>query len=196
MVKLPCFHISHVQAWQKDFDCNNLTRWIKKGLLLRLKQGYYTFPEYENVPGFLYFIANRIYNPSYISLQTALSFYGLIPEAIMQITSVSSLKTAVFKNNFGEYTYKTVKNELMFGYDLNKQSENRTLKIAHPEKALLDLFYLYPFYNSVEEMQNLRMDDDYLHTQLDIERINIYIEKIKSKALEKRSNLFFKAYGL
>ncbi|MBL7014249.1 MAG: hypothetical protein ISR83_07495, partial [Candidatus Marinimicrobia bacterium] len=120
----------------------------------------------------------------------------LIPEAIMQITSVSSLKTAVFKNNFGEYTYKTVKNELMFGYDLNKQSENRTLKIAHPEKALLDLFYLYPFYNSVEEMQNLRMDDDYLHTQLDIERINIYIEKIKSKALEKRSNLFFKAYGL
>ena len=196
MFELSCFNINQIYSWQSSFDRNNLTRWCKKGLLIRLKQGYYTFPEYKKMPGFSYYFANRIYKPSYISLHTALSFYGIIPEAIVQITSVSSLKTAIFNNEFGEYSYKTIKKDLMFGYDLKQQSDNIFLKFAKPEKALLDLFYLYPFYNTVRELSELRLDEDYLRDELDVDKMKEFAEKFKNKAFEKRVNLFFEAYEL
>ena len=196
MFELACFNINQIYAWQPHFDRNNLTRWIKRGLLVRLKQGYYTFSELKNKPGVSYYFANRIYKPSYISLHTALSFYGIIPEAVVQITSVTSLKTAIFKNDFGEYSYKTIKNDLMFGYDLKQQADGTTLKFAKPEKALLDLFYLYPFYNSVQEMNELRLDEDFLQDDLDINKMKEFTAKFKNKALSKRVELLFEAYEL
>ncbi|MBU8893856.1 MAG: hypothetical protein KOO66_13835 [Bacteroidales bacterium] len=196
MFEIACFNINQIYAWQPHFDRNNLTRWIKKGLLIRLRQGYYTFPEYKNKPEFSYYFANKIYKPSYISLHTALSFYGIIPEAVVQITSVTSLKTAVFKNDFGEYSYKTLKKEFMFGYDLKQQAENKTLNFAKPEKALLDLLYLYPFYNTIQEMNELRLDEDFLHNDLDIDKMKEFTAKFKNKALTKRVKLLFDAYEL
>jgi len=196
MFDFACFNINQIYAWQPHFDRNNLTRWIKRGLLIRLKQGYYTFPEYKNKPGFSYYFANKIYKPSYISLHTALSFYGIIPESVVQITSVTSLKTATFINSFGEYSYKTVKGELMFGYDLKQQSDDKALKLAKPEKALLDLLYLYPFYNTVQEMTDLRLDEDFMHDDLDIDIMKEFTAKFKNKALTKRVKLLFDAYEL
>jgi predicted transcriptional regulator of viral defense system len=196
MFELACFNINQIYAWQPHFDRNNLTRWIKKGLLIRLRQGYYTFPEYKNKPEFSYYFANRIYKPSYISLHTALSFYGIIPEAVVQITSVTSLKTAIFKNDFGEYSYKTLKKEFMFGYDLKQQANNITLNFAKPEKALLDLLYLYPFYNTIQEMNELRLDDDFLHNDFDIDKMKVFTAKFNSKALTKRVKLLIDAYEL
>ena len=149
-------------AWQPDFDRNNLTHWIKKGYIIRLRQGLFAFSEYKNKPDYSIYFANRIYRPSYISLHTALSFYGLIPESVVQITSVTSLKTASFNNDFGEYSYKNIKENLMFGYDLKAMADHRTIQFATPEKALLDLLYLYPFYNNEQEMEELRLDEDYM----------------------------------
>jgi predicted transcriptional regulator of viral defense system len=83
-----CFSIDQVYAWQPGFDRNNLSRWIKKGFLIRLRQGWFTFSEYKSNPDFALYFANRIYRPSYISLHTALAFYGLIPKAVTQVTSV------------------------------------------------------------------------------------------------------------
>ena len=196
MYEFACFNVNQIYAWEPHFDKNNLTRWLKKGLLIRLKQGFYTFSEYKNKPGFSYYFANRIYKPSYISLHTALSFYGIIPEAVVQITSVTSLKTTIFKNDFGEYSYKTVKNNLMFGYDLKQHSNKTVLKLAKPEKALLDLLYLYPFYNTTQEMRELRFDEDFLYDNLDTELIKEYTEKYNSKILDRRVKSLFKAYEL
>ena len=84
-----------------DFSRNNLVHWTNQGLLIRLRQGHYTFPEYKGRADYSFYFANRIYRPSYISLHTALSFYGIIPESVVQITSVTSLKTASFTNAFG-----------------------------------------------------------------------------------------------
>ena len=151
MFDLACFNIYQVYAWQPDFDRNNLTRWAKKRYIIRLRQGYFAFSEYKNKPDYSLYFANRIYRPSYISLHTALSFYGMIPEAVVQITSVASLKTTSFSNDFGEYSYKNVKENLMFGYELKPMADNRTIQFATPEKALLDLLYLYPFYDNEQE---------------------------------------------
>lgn len=196
MFDLACFNIYQVYAWQPDFDRNNLTRWVKKGYLIRLRQGYFAFSEYLNKPDYAFYLANRIYRPSYISLHTALSFYGMIPEAVVQITSVTTLKTASFTNNFGEYSFKNVKESLMFGYELKPMADNRTIQFATPEKALLDLLYLYPFYDSEHELEELRLDEDYLHDDLNKDLLIYNSTKFQSKALDHRVKLLLKTYDL
>lgn len=193
---LACFNIHQVYAWQPDFDRNNLTRWVKKAYLIRLRQGYFAFPEYKNLSDYALYFANRIYRPSYISLHSALSFYGMIPESVVQITSVTTLKTATFINDFGQYSYKSLKQNLMFGYEQKPMKDGRTFLFATPEKALADLLYLYPFYNSRQEIENLRLDEGFLNDDLKIDLLQEYISRFKTKALEERLKLLLNIYGL
>lgn len=196
MFDLACFNTHQVYAWYPAFDRNNFVRWVKKGLLIRLRQGFYTFSEYKSKPDSTLFFANRIYRPSYVSLHTALAFYGIIPEAVVQITSVTSLKTASFQNDFGTFQYKTLKSDLMFGYQIKPIVNGLSVQLAWPEKALLDLLYLYPFYNSEKDMENLRFDEDFLHEKLKLTQLEEYMLRFKSKALQKRVKLFKYTYGL
>jgi predicted transcriptional regulator of viral defense system len=196
MFDLACFSYDQVYSWQPSFDRNNLSRWIKRGLLIRLRQGCFTFPDYKGKPDYTWYFANRIYRPSYISLHSALSFYGIIPESVIQITSVTSLKTAYFVNPFGEYSYKTIKKELMFAYVLKPMYDGRTLQFADPEKALADLLYLYPEYCTEQDMLDLRLDEEYLQNEMKKNLLQEYISRFKSKALEKRVNQLFIAYAL
>ncbi len=182
MFDLGCFNIYQVYAWKPGFDRNNFVRWTKKGLLIRLRQGYYTFPEYKGKPDFALYFANRIYRPSYVSLHRALAFYGIIPEGVTQITSVTTLKTASFTNDVGEYVYKSVHQDFMFGYELKAITDGRTIYLACPEKALIDLLYIYPFYNTQEALEDLRLDE--------------YTSRYKKKALQKRVQLMKKTYDL
>ncbi len=196
MYDLGCFNTHQVYAWKPEFDRNNFVRWTKKGLLIRLRQGYYTFPEYKSQPDYTLYFANRIYRPSYISLHTALAFYGLIPEAVVQVTSVTSLKTASFENEFAAYDYRTVQQELIFGYVQKPMADGKTILLAQPEKALLDLLYLYPFYTSEQDMEELRLDEDFLDEEFDFNRLEEYKARFKNKALEKRVRIFLNTYGL
>jgi len=194
MFDLACFSNHQVYAWQPDFDRNNFSNWIKRGLLIRLRQGYYSFPEYLHKPDYSMYFANRIYRPSYVSLHSALAFYGLIPEAVVQVTSVSTLKTASFSNPFGEYSYKSIANDLLFGYDLKPLADGRALQLALPEKALLDLLYLYPFYNTEDDIEGLRLDEDVMQAEFNWELMNNFASKFKNKALDKRVKLVQKIY--
>jgi len=190
------FHTHQVYAWDPGFNRNNLGRWSKKGMLIRLRRGYYTFPEYEDKPDFTFYFANQIYRPSYISLHTALSFYGLIPESVVQITSVTTLKTASFINKLGEFHYKSIRNELMFGYTHRPMADGRVIQLATAEKALLDLLYLYPFYNTAEELKNLRLDEDFLQNELDADLFSSQQSTFKNRELDKRVRLLHKTYGI
>lgn len=199
-----CFSIHQARLYFPTFDRNSLTRWTKKGLIVRLKQEWYTFPELLQYPDFSRYIAVRIYRPSYISLHTALCIYGMIPEAVTSITSVSTLKTARFENAFGQYAYQHVKPELFFGYKPVLLPANTAVinppqqawLLAQPEKALLDLLYLYPFYDKEEELEQLRLDEDYMTDELNLERLTDYQQRIGSKALDARIKKLLKLYGL
>lgn len=195
-IEYGCFSIYQVLMWDVGFDSNNYTRWCKQGLLVRLRRGWFAFPEMLKAPDFARYVASRIYKPSYISMQTALSFYGMIPEVVTDITSVSTLKTAEFTNEFGAYSYRTVKPELFFGFELRKMQDGRTIPFATPEKALLDFLYLYPEYNAAAMMLDLRLDEDFLMNELDLTRLREYSSQFGSKALEARLNTLIKAYGL
>lgn len=196
MFPLACFSINQVFACWPDFSRNNLIRWRDKGYIVRLKQGLYAFPEYKKQTDYIFYFANRIYRPSYISLHTALAFYGMIPEAVVQITSVTSLKTSFFLNDFGEFSYKTVKQELMFGYEFKSMADGRAFTVATPEKALLDLLYIYPFYNSARELKEIRLDEEYLHNELKWGIMQRYAGQFNNKALEKRILNLKQLYGL
>ena len=196
MFDLACFSIHQVYAWRPSFDRNNFVNWTRKGYLVRLRRGVYAFPEYIDKPGMAAYFAGRIYSPSYISLHSALSFYGMIPESVVQFTSVTSLKTASFKNPFGEYSYRSVRDDLMFGYVLHQFADGRTTSYATREKALLDLLYLYPFHNTEQELANLRLDEDVLREDFRLSDWEALAKRFRSKALEKRMQLLAKVYGL
>lgn len=196
MLEQGCFSIHEVYAWHPGFDRNNFVRWCKKGYLIRLRRGLYAFAELQSVPEMATYFAARIYRPSYISLHSALSHYGLIPESVSRITSVSSLKTAAFRNDFGEYAYKSVSEDLMFGYELRTLANGRVAPYATREKALLDLLYLYPFYKTEQELSDLRLDRSILHDDLDRVRWEDMLGRFHSRALEKRARLLAKVYEL
>lgn len=125
-IEIGCVGTHQIKALYPDFNTNNLTRWVKQGLLVKLRQGFYSFPSLKKQPDFVLYVSNRIYKPSYISLHAALAFYGIIPEAATQITAVSAMKTTTFDNDFGTFTYKKIKENLFFGYEL-KLLENRNI---------------------------------------------------------------------
>lgn len=199
-----CFSIYQVQAFFPDFNRNNLLRWTEKNYLVKLRRGWYAFSELLKNPDYSRYVANRIYRPSYISLHTALSIYGMIPEAVANITSVTTQKTLNFQNAFGNYFYYTVKPDLFFGFkpvmlpsrNSEINSPQQTWLLAHPEKALLDLLYLYPFYNNEEEIEQLRLDEDFLQTGLDLNQLNEYLKLFDNKSLNRKIKILEKIYDL
>ncbi len=199
-----CFSIYQARCIFPTFDRNSLKRWTDKGLLVKLRQGWYAFPEMIQRPDFARYVACHIYRPSYISLHTALSIYGMIPEAVTSITSVTTLKTTQFENNFGQYVYQSVKPSLFFGYKPVEVPTGTTIigepkltwMLAFPEKALLDLLYLYPFYNTEQELEELRLDDYFMANELDTERLTEYQQAIGHTALNNRVSKLLKIHGL
>ena len=181
LLPLGCFNIQQVLLWFPNFDRTNLLRWVNKGYITKLRNEHYAFSECKQIPDFQLLIANKIYKPSYISLHSAMSFYGMIPEMVVQTTSVSTLKTARFTNSFGEFSYNNIKEELFFGYEPKVLKDNRSILFATPEKALLDLLYLYPFYNSPDEIENLRLDDYFMKEEIDIDRLKNYLKVFNNK---------------
>lgn len=75
-------------------------------------------------------------------------------------------------------------------------ANNRIIQFATPEKALLDLLYLYPFYDSGQELEELRLDENYLEDDLNKDLLMDYCAKFQSKALDYRVKLLFKTYDL
>jgi predicted transcriptional regulator of viral defense system len=140
------------------------------------------------------YVACRIYTPSYISLHTALSFYGIIPEAVTDITCVTSNRTTAYSNDFGEFSYQTVKPTLFFGFRQMPLPQHGSYLMAYPEKAIIDLLYLYPQYNTAEALLELRFDEWWMQEELHRERLSAYALQSGSKAVQTRVKLLLKTY--
>ena len=115
-----------------------LHRYTKKGRIFRLKRGLYMLAE-SYVPDL--YLANKLYEPSYISLEMALSYYGVIPETVYEITSVTTKTTRRFEVKDKIFSYRSLKREAFVGY-LSHQQREYTFLMAEPEKAFVDLCYL------------------------------------------------------
>ena len=122
---------------------NQLARWRQRGLIVKLKRGVYMLNGndrklYPEKP----FVANQLYAPSYVSLEYALSFYGLIPEKAADVTSVTTKKTASFENEIGKFVYQHIRPKAFRGYKAFRDPSGGTYLLAEPEKAAVDFVYL------------------------------------------------------
>ena len=192
--KVGCFNVYQVRSVIPHFDRGNLTRWVKKGYLVRLRQDWYAFADLLGEAEFSRYVAQKMYAPSYLSLHSALAYYGIIPEAVTQITCVTSNRTAYYTNAFGEYSYQTVKPQLFFGYAPVVLPQGYSYLLALPEKALLDLLYLYPQYNTTEALLDLRLDDWWMQEELNVNRLHEFSERAGSAALQNRVELMIDTY--
>lgn len=140
----------------------------KKGILIRLKRGMYVVsPEISGRLLSLELIANHIYGPSYVSLHYALRHYGLIPERVYMLTSVTTRHTRHFENSLALFSYRGVsKNYFPIGIR-SEQEEGVNYLIATPEKALCDMLMVEKHipYQSVSSLEiffeeDMRIDVD------------------------------------
>ena len=115
-----------------------LHRYKKQGFILQLKQGFYVFP--DALPPDVY-VANKLYTPSYISLEFALSYHGVIPETVYEITSVTTKTTRHFETLGKVFSYRKIKKTAYTGYEIQKQ-QSLSFYIADAEKAFVDANYL------------------------------------------------------
>ncbi|MBI4226285.1 hypothetical protein HY612_04195 [Candidatus Roizmanbacteria bacterium] len=133
-----------------------LSRFINKNLIGQLKKGYYYFEKSEIDP---YEVASWLYQPSYISLETALFYYGVIPDVPQNITSVSPTTTKKLVTPVGIYAYAKISPKLFFGYRWVSTTKEKNFSLAKKEKALLDFFYIRRIKDSTELRLNLNEFD-------------------------------------
>lgn len=175
------FSINEIKKIDTHFHRRRLNEWQEKGYIKKIIRGYYIFSDLQLDENVLSEIANRIYSPSYVSLETALSYYHLIPESVYGITSVSTRKSTIFSTAAGVFSYRTIKPGLFFGYRL-VGCNGKCFRIASLEKAILDFFYLNTHINDFE---SLRFNVETFWEQLDRKSFYTYLEKFSQKRLTK-----------
>lgn len=113
---------------------------MAKGIIVRVKKGLYVYGnDYRNKPYSQAILANLIYGPSCVSLEYALHYYGLIPERVETVTSVTPKRAKSFSTPVGLFTYLNVpENGFSIGVDRIELDDGRAFLIACPEKALAD----------------------------------------------------------
>ena len=184
------FSLADIRQVEPGFYLRRLNEWQKKGYIRKIVKGYYTFSGQDLDEKVLFEIANRIYSLSYISFEMALSYYGLIPESVYGITSASTRKTSRFVTPVGEFIYRTVRPKLYFGFEF-LNNNGKLFKLASPEKALLDLFYIKPELRDAASFDGMRVNRKVFRKLMDRNKINSYVGAYAQKSLKKRIDDFW-----
>lgn len=185
---LPAFNLNDVRKLDPNFHRQQLNDWFLRGYIQPLAGGYYLFAEAQVDESTLFMLANRIYEPSYISLESALAYFHVIPETVLGVTSASSRKTVHFDSQWGRFDYRSIKPSLMFGYRVVNHNKLIKYKIASLEKAVLDYLYLNTSIASIDDLAGLRWNRQEL-AGLDNPTFEKLLKIFANKALERRAAL-------
>ena len=183
LAPLPLFESGHLYAGADTPQQiqRQLTDWVRAGKVVQLRRGLYTLaPPYQVEPPHSYLIANHLVRGSYVSLQLALSHYGLIPDHVAVVTSVTTGRPGMWHNPYGHFSYQHIQPTLFFGFQYRQITHNQWAYMATPEKALLDLIYLTPAADSEGYIRALRLQN---LDQLDTQRLTTYVERIHKPKL-------------
>ncbi len=129
--------------------------------------------------------------PSYVSLQSALGWYGFIPEGVFTITSVSTLKTQAIQTPVGHFTYQSIKTDLFFGYRL-EMFEDFRFKMADPAKTFLDLLYFNSKLASAAHFHELRLNFFEIREKFSAGDFEKYLAIFNSRLLNIRAKTLLK----
>lgn len=169
---------------------NQLTEWVKRKYLIRLKRNLYELSE-KGSPDIVIpdlYVANRLYLPSYVSLETALSIYNIIPEVAFGVTSVTTNVTRSFKNCYGRFSYFSCQPKAYTGYRLREYS-GFEVAMAEEEKAVVDFLYFRFRGKQKPNFEEERFDQEILR-ELNWKKLfkfcQCYNAKVKNMAEELR----------
>jgi len=137
-----------------------LSRWTRAGKLVQLRRGLYALAApYGKRPPLPFLVANELRRPSYVSLQSALAYYGMIPEYVPSVTSVTTGRPGQARTPLGVFIYRHIKTPLFAGYRRIEVADSQSAFIATPEKGLLDLIYLTPHGDEAGYLEELRLQN-------------------------------------
>ena len=185
LLPIKCFSLQDARKHFPDFDRRRLSEWKSKGYIEKVANSYYLFSEVPRCRELDWFVANRIYGPSYISLHSALSHYEVIPEEVFQITSIATRKTKKVAFQNVECLYYHIKPDFFLDYRLWKW-KNTVLRVATLEKALLDLLYLFPKMDEREDFEEWRLNKSILKKDLNTGRMKELAAYLGNKQLTYR----------
>lgn len=171
------------------FYKHRLVEWQKQGYIKKIIRGFYILSDLKINEQISCYIANKIYEPSYISLETALRYYNIIPEQTFSVTSIATLKTKKFKTSADIFSYKNINPQLFFGYEFITYN-NVVFKLADLEKTILDYFYFHRHIKTEKDFIELRFNLEILKQDLDKNKINRYLLKYSNKSFIKIINNF------
>jgi len=147
-----------------------LYRCVKKKLIGRVERGLYYLTERFNE----YEIASHVLNPSYVSMVSALAYYGLTTQIPRVVYVVSTKRHKPIKNVAGfDIVFKKIKKEMFFGF--HKESEGNVF-IADAEKAIVDIFY----FNDVNDLDESAFEKP---SRIDVDKLFSYAEKTGKKSV-------------
>ncbi len=137
-----------------------LSRWVKAGKLIQLTKGLYTLAgPYSKRAAHPFVLANAMKKASYVSLQSALAYFGMIPEHVPTVTSVTTQRPARVETPLCRFLFRHIKKDWFSGYRQVELGSGQKAFVATPEKALLDLVYLTPGADNYEFLAELRLQN-------------------------------------
>ncbi len=137
-----------------------LSRWTASHKLWQFRRGLYALaPPYQKVRPHPFLVANRMVQGSYVSCESALAHYGMIPEYVSAVMSVTSRRPNGWDTALGFFDFRHVKSTFLEGYQALEASPEQKVFIASPEKALLDLIYLHPRADDLSYLRGLRLQN-------------------------------------
>ncbi len=157
--KLPVVSLADIRSTMPGLRQETLSRWNRSGKIIMLASGYYVLSDEISDETDLFAIAGRIYTPSFVSLESALSFHGLIPETVLSVTSVCTRKTRRINSPLCTFIYRSIQPEYFFGYEA-KKGRKHTFLMASPQRAIVDLLYIRRDISSAGDMLELRFDTE------------------------------------
>jgi predicted transcriptional regulator of viral defense system len=160
-----------------------LSRWSAAGRLYQLRRGVYALaPPFQKIKPHPFRVANHLVNGSYVSCQSALAHYGLIPDYTPVTTSVTTARAAQWQTPLGSYAYRHIQVALLHNYRLIEVGDGQNAFVATPEKALLDLIYLQPGGDAPDYLQELRLQN---LDRLNLDQLDQLAERIGSPKLRR-----------
>ena len=107
---------------------------------------------------------------------------------------MTTQKTCRYENALGNFSYQTIRPRLFWGFEPKTMRDGKQYMMATPEKAIIDLLYLYPQYSTEVDMRELRLDADWMQDELDKNRLMGYVERLGSPIIKKKVRMLLNAY--
>ena len=162
VANVPVFRTGFLAASQGSLEevRLQLSRWVKTGKLIQIRKGLYTSAQpYRKVVPHPFVLANAMKKASYISLQSSLGYYGMIPEHVPIVTSVTTQRPEQVDISLGQFVFRHIKKSWFHDYRQVDLGSNQKAFIAIPEKALMDLVYLTPDADNYDFLTELRFQN-------------------------------------